>query len=381
MIYDVIIAGAGVSGTVLAYLLAEKGVSTLILEKTALPRYKACGGGVTIKAVSALPFDIDEVVVCKPIGGELCYRGRRYIKRLIPEVAWLVEREDFDLYLAKQAVKAGAKLLEKTGVVSLEESREHVVVRTSHESYEGRFLVGADGVTSVVSRAVGLLQNRCMGMAVAGEVGVDETAYQQQGAYATFDFGAIPRGYAWIFPKRKHLTIGFFQSTAGKAPEARKTLEEIITRFPHLKNYRLIRARGHHIPLGGKPQRLHKGRVLLVGDAANLADAWLGEGIYYAIQSARIAAQELMQNLHSGSADLENYTARVNAEIVEELRRAGIFASIVYRYPYLGTALMSRSLLMQEYVFGVMRGDYTFRQFNRLLLRGLPQILLQQLGR
>lgn len=54
---------------------------------------------------------------------------------------------------------------------------------------------------------------------------------------------------------------------------------------------------GHRIPLGGKTGKLHTHRAILVGDAANLADPWLGEGIYYAVSSAKIAANVIKESL------------------------------------------------------------------------------------
>ena len=45
MVYDVIIAGAGPAGSVLAYLLIQRGLSVRLIEKARMPRYKTCGGG------------------------------------------------------------------------------------------------------------------------------------------------------------------------------------------------------------------------------------------------------------------------------------------------------------------------------------------------
>jgi flavin-dependent dehydrogenase len=76
---------------------------------------------------------------------------------------------------------------------------------------------------------------------------------------------------------------------------------------------------GRRVPLGGRRATLHRGRVLLVGDAGNLASPFLGEGIYYAVVSAQIAAEVMAEVLARRVANLEAYTARVNAEIVRQL--------------------------------------------------------------
>ncbi len=62
MRYDVVIVGAGPSGAVLAYLLAEAGAEVLLLEKKVFPRYKACGGGLAKRALDSIPFEVDEVM-------------------------------------------------------------------------------------------------------------------------------------------------------------------------------------------------------------------------------------------------------------------------------------------------------------------------------
>lgn len=60
--YDVVIVGAGPAGAVLAYLLAKAGAQVLLLEKKVFPRYKACGGGLTKRALDSLPFEIADIV-------------------------------------------------------------------------------------------------------------------------------------------------------------------------------------------------------------------------------------------------------------------------------------------------------------------------------
>jgi geranylgeranyl reductase family protein len=363
---------------VLAYELAQRGLEVLILEKATLPRYKACGGGLTRKTVQNLLCDVSPVFEREAAGGIISYGGRQLLKVDVrPTVAWLVMRDRFDHFLVQRAVEAGARLMDGLAVTGVEELGGQVVARTKKGQFAARLLAGADGVESVVARSVGLLPERQTGVAIEAEVIVSDAALEAQGAYATFDFGALPHGYGWIFPKRDHLSAGVGQIRPGKAVGLKRHLERFVESHAVLRGHHHLSLRGHRIPLGGRMETLHRGRVLLVGDAANLADPWLGEGVYYAVVSARMAAEAMGDVLGGAAADLSDYTARVNTGLVRQLGHGRRLARLVYRFPYLSSTALSRSPLMQDLVFSAVRGDLMFRQLNRALILQLPRILAQ----
>ena len=377
---DVIIVGAGPAGAVLAYLLARFGLDVLVLEKACLPRYKTCGGGVTLKALQNLPFDASPVYECQAVGGILSYAGRQLLKTDLGwTVAWTVMRGRFDHFLIQQAEMAGAKLIEGVAVEGVTLHDDRAVAHSTQGDYAGRLLVGADGVNSGVARSLGLLLERRVGVAVEAEVAVPPSGLEAQSAYATFDFGALPHGYGWIFPKQDHLSVGVFQAQPGKAAGLRQRLDQFIACQPALQGGQMLHFQGHPIPLGATRQPVDRGRALLVGDAANLADPWLGEGIYYAVLSARLAAPVMLAALEKGSSDLSEYTRQVQRLIVSQQRYAAMFASIVYRLPKQASLLLSHSPRLQELLFSVIRGDRNFRQMSAGLVRYLPRILLESI--
>lgn len=377
---DVLIVGAGPAGALLAYLLARRGLDVLVLEKATLPRYKTCGGGVTLKTVQNLPFDASPVFECQAVGGILSYAGRQLLKAELGwTIAWTVMRGRFDHFLMEQAVHAGAQLIEGVNVESVEMLADRVIAHTGRGDYSGRLLAGADGVNSIVARSLGLLPQRRIGVAVEAEVAVPRQGMDAQGAYATFDFGALTHGYGWIFPKQDHLSVGVFQARTGKAAGLRQRLDHFIACQPALQDGKILHFQGHPIPLGATHQPLHRERALLVGDAANLADPWLGEGIYYAVLSARLAAPVMAAALNSDRIDLNEYSQLVHTLIVEQQRYAALFARVVYRFPRQCSQLLSRSSRMQDLVFSAIRGDRTFRQMSTALARNLPNILLESI--
>jgi len=379
--YDLIIVGAGPAGSVLGYLLAKNGFRVLILEKTQLPRYKTCGGGVTYKSVKNLPFDATSILDQQACDGIVAYQGTPLLKTTLKKsYAWLVMRDEFDYFLASKAQQAGAELIDSVPVEAIHQQIDGVVVQTSQGNFCGLFVAGADGVNSTVARSLNLLRRRQVGTALEAEVEVPPPALEQQGKFATFDFGAMPYGYGWIFPKRDHLSVGIFQAAPHKATHLRQSLQTFIKCQPVLSQSNPIRIRGHPIPLGGCRSTLHQDRVLLLGDAANLADPWLGEGIYYAVASARIAATVLEEQFAKDSADLSVYTQRVNSEIVQQLVYAKRIAKIVYRFPKFCSLVFSKSSHLQELVFDTIRGDLSYRALYRSLIQSMPGICWQVLS-
>ncbi|HEX9091891.1 MAG TPA: geranylgeranyl reductase family protein [Anaerolineales bacterium] len=378
--HEVIVVGAGPAGSVLAYLLARGGLDVLILERANLPRYKSCGGGVTWKAVQNLPFDASPVFEHQATGGVVTYQGRQMLRVEINQaIAWLVMRDKFDHFLAQQAISAGARLKEGTSVVKVEDRGDRVVVSTTHGELQSLLLAGADGVNSRVAHSVGLLAQREADVGLEAELAVSPAELEKQGSYATFDFGAIAGGYGWIFPKRDHLSVGVFKASRGKANGLRRALDRFVASQDVLTKPQILHLQGHQIPLGGRKHALDKGRVLLVGDAANLADPWIGEGISYAIMSAHLAAEQMAKAIENQAFDLSGYTRLINASITPQLRVARLFAKVVFALPQFSSDLLSRSPFLQQLVIDVIQGKRTFREIATASVSGVPRIVTETL--
>ena len=210
----------------------------------------------------------------------------------------------------------------------------------------------------MVAKKLGLLADRKTGVALEAEVLVPKESLDHQSTYALFDFGIIENGYGWIFPKRDHFSVGVYYAKETKIKGLNQSLNSFINCQSILQGYEIKNIKGHQIPLGGNGSRLHTSNGLLIGDAANLADPWLGEGMYYAFRSARIASEEIDLFLSKINYPLTNYTGRINSEIISQFKHARTLSNLVYHFPHLLSKILSKSPIMQKAIFDTMRWGY-----------------------
>ena len=157
---------------------------------------------------------------------------------------------------------------------------------------------------------------------------------------ARFDFGFPAGGYGWVFPKGGHLSVGvaFFGVLLGRAPHA--TLKQGLVEY--LQRHRLPDPRQQHgyvIPIAPRPPA--RGRVMLVGDAAGLADPVTAEGLSHALQSGRMAAEAIVAGDADDSAGAR-YAGRIGQELLPELRHGRWLARLLYGAEGLSHALLDR---------------------------------------
>lgn len=323
--YDVIIVGAGIGGAAAAYFLGRADQQVLVLEKKALPRYKACGGGVPRSGFHRFPFPFDEVVESEIAAVRFSYRGGKEVVFPLPaRPVAMVMRDRFDAFVLNQA---RAEVRDSTTVVGLVEGRDKVRVSTADgQELVARYVLGADGAKSVAARALGLRQRKVLGAAIEAEVQVDDQTLTEYARTALFEFGAVPGGYLWIFPKKEHLSVGIAVFGKSRA-DLRGILRREMTRFGIELDGTPLHA--HPLPVYGYHERLATERTLLVGDAAGLVDPFLGEGIRYAVRSACLAAEAIAKD------EVRAYTPGVQQEIGADLCRARWLARLFYGLPRL----------------------------------------------
>jgi geranylgeranyl reductase family protein len=357
--YDAIVVGAGPAGAHLACLLAGAGRHVALLDKARFPREKVCGGGLSRKSLALLDFDVG-AIAHKWIGGAfLTFQNRSaVVKDLGNAVGCMVLRSEFDQLLLERARKAGADYFGETAFLDLRERDGGVVVETSRGSLRGRRLYAADGVGSAVRRKAfgrGLVEYV---PALEALVELPQPMLNAFGDRAVFDFGAMPKGYGWIFPKRDHLNVGVFSPFGASALASR--LNDFIGRYPVLRGQRKISYRGYAIPVRNTARRFERGPVALVGDAAGLVESVFGEGIYFALQSAALAAQA--EIARERSADAASYTQRLRRELLPELGAARMLARALYAFPKYAFHHAVCNERVNRLFAGLIAGDTGYRE-------------------
>jgi len=289
---DVTVIGAGPAGSMTAYHLALQGLRVRLVDKRTFPRDKACGGGLTLRAVRAIPFDLAPAV--EDVGRTIrLTMGNRLLmeKRMTPPPIVLVRRDRFDALLVEKAVRAGATFRDATAFRRLSGTLGDLKIETSRGVCRSRTIVGADGLHSRVRQQLGFRGSvRSM---VALEAKVRPHASGKLDGYRSridFDYHLPGTGYGWVFPKKDHLSVGVFSPLARPGAMKRGFFEYL--RCKGLQNADVVDLRGHRIPgSAGSKFHLCDGRGLLVGDAAALCDPITGEGIYPAVLQARLASE------------------------------------------------------------------------------------------
>lgn len=372
---DVIIVGAGPAGSMAGFYLASAGLEVLILEKSTFPRRKVCGGGLTQRAFQEIPFDISSILHGRVNWGYLGFRGRKVstIKYQDP-ISYLIDRPSFDKFLLEKAAAQGCQCLQGQRVISVSEDQGQINVKSQQGTYHSRYLMGADGIHSLVAKQIGLLPDRSISLAYEARLALPPGDTHPLIESITFDFGTLPFGYGWIFPKRDHLNVGVFRSWPGKRT-SKGDLLRFIRQHPVLREVDPIEMRAYPGPQGGGKSILHENNILLVGDAANLADPWLGEGLIYALASGRMAAETILRHADGHIEDLAAYTCQINKTYVRQFAYAKRLSLLVNALPFLNIQLLSASPTLQMMIIDLLRGEKSYHQIWRELTTRFPGLI------
>ena len=322
---EVVVVGGGPAGSSCAARLIAGGADVLVLDRARFPRDKTCAGWVTPEAVAALRLDITAYAAehtLQPIRG---FRvgwafgpGREVDYGAV--VSYGIRRCELDTYLLR---RSGARLRLGEGVARVRRERDRWLL---NDGVEAPLLVGAGGHFCPVARELrgpspGSRSGVRRRTVVAQEMEIRLSSEQSARCRVAperpeLDFLSDLSGYGWCFRKGDYLNVGFGRrDPQALASEVRKYLAWLTEtgRIPA----------GLPSPLLGHAYRLREGApgpivgpgALLVGDAAGLAYAASGEGIYPAIVSGQIAAEVLLAGRATGDGQLACYPARLTERL------------------------------------------------------------------
>lgn len=351
--YDIIIVGAGPAGATLGYELGRRGLAVLILEKEKLPRGKPCAGGITFRAANLLDFDISAVTEGIAYGARIMYQlSDECIKRHKEPLIYMVMRSKFDHFLVQKAQEAGAAVIDGVRADQLEITASRVKVVTPEGPFTAEILAGADGAKGMVAKKLGLMRDVELDLGLEAEVSVAEDKLADWDSLIGLDLGQIPGGYGWVFPKKDHLSVGV-EGPVHLSKRFKPYLERLLQ---HLGNYQVTDFKGHLMPMRRRGMAIQRGNVLLLGDAAGLIHPLSGEGIYYAIKSAQLAAPVIASALRSGTINLKDYQEAVDTQLMPSLELGRVLLKLFTRSPRSYFDLVKRSDLIWWHACRVLVG-------------------------
>jgi geranylgeranyl reductase family protein len=335
---DVLIVGAGPSGSTAATALANHGHSVAMIDKGIFPRHKTCASWVNALAFSRLDYlqpELPNLVDCPFYGirfyDESMSRHGTYSER--KPSGYLTLRSKFDHGLARIAVKAGATMYPGTRAVRIEESSSGVRAELSDGAeIRAKFLLGADGSNSQIARWSGLRKSwspnqyvLCANEDIPYSPKAIESFYGKRvPLFVSLRFSGL-EGYGWVFPKRECICVGI-GGRVGPGADIRALVRAFMERSREIKlipsdlqlsnpDYALDPAGAIH-----SMKTLTRGRTILIGDAAGFVSGSTGEGIYPGMVSGAIAADVVHEAFAKGSSDVSTFNERWRGELGVFLR-------------------------------------------------------------
>ena len=416
---DVIVVGAGPAGSTVATHLARAGVDVLLLEKSTFPREKVCGDGLTprgVKQVIALGIDVSGPDWIKNkglrvIGGGTSLELPWPVLQDFPDFGLVRPRRDFDDMLATLAVKAGARLRMSTSVKEpvIDERTGRILGVTARTAdgpvqFRAPLVLACDGVSARVAVGMGISkrEDRPIGVAVR--------RYYRSQARANDDYleshlelwdrsnpdkCVLLPGYGWIFGLGDGtVNVGLGMLNSSKAfgrTDYRALLRRWLDGTPEEWGLREENAigtiGGAGLPMGFNRTPHYAGGLMLLGDSAGAVNPFNGEGIAYAMESAALAADAVLQaqgrpDGPSREAALHGYTAAMKEHLGSYYRLGGIFSALIGRPAVMKTAtrlglprkdLMYLVLKVLAGLYDSGGGDWADR-VSRALVKAAPSV-------
>ncbi|HEX7097313.1 MAG TPA: geranylgeranyl reductase family protein [Acidimicrobiales bacterium] len=355
--HDLLVIGAGPAGSAAAYWAAEHGLDVVLVERKRFPREKTCGDGLTPRAVKQL----HDMGLADRLERYHRIKGLRAIAHgktlelhwpshpAYPSYGYVVRRSELDTFVAENAVRRGAVLLQQTDAIAPILRNGLVVGATVKardsdvpEEIHARYVIVADGANSRFGRALGTSRDRTypQGMAIRGyfESPRHDDPWIESALDVRDRSGATLPGYGWIFPVGDgtvNVGIGLLSTFRDwKSVNTSHLIREFAATLPaHWQidpDAPVAPPTGGRLPMAGSVGPKVGPNWLVVGDAAGSVNPFNGEGIDYAYETGRLAATLVAEALvtRNGLA-IQRYPQILDDEFRLYFKVARLFAKVI----------------------------------------------------
>jgi geranylgeranyl reductase family protein len=382
-VHDVLVVGGGPAGAAAAYWLADAGHDVVVVERKRFPRDKTCGDGLTPRAVrqladmgleDAIARDHHRVDGLRAVAHGVTLELAWPEHPIYPSHGYVVRRRDLDGLVAGHAIKAGAVVREGTEALTPVLERglvagAHVRTNDTAAVVRARYVVVADGANSRFGRALGTSRDRRYPQGMAIRTYYESPLHADPWIESALDVrdrnGASLPGYGWIFPVGDgtiNVGIGLLSTFRDwKSVNTSHLMEEWAATAPARWGIDpaapLQPPTGGRLPMAGSVGPKAGPTFLVVGDAAGAVNPFNGEGIDYAYETGRLAADVIDEALRTGNGlALTRYPETLEREFGLYYKVARLFVQLI-GYPALMRELTrvgmhSRSLM--EWVLRIM---------------------------
>ena len=374
MDFDVVIVGAGPAGTAAAYPLAADGRRVLMLDRHSFPRSKPCAGGLTIKALNLLPYSVAPVLERSTTGMTIGIRAAQndlteYLTK-DEHICSFAVRSAFDAFNFDKALSQGVQFETAKNISAVEETGHGVAIEADGRRITARYLIGADGANGVVRRLAATNDFFSRGFALEGLV--PYTAIDSEPKAELF-FGVVESGYGWLFPKGDHVNVGLYTKD-DRVSLSKSALREYARERVGTGEVECMV--GYPLGFGGDKYRPSSDRIMLVGDAAGMAEPLIGEGLHNALKTGQAAARAIMERDSGAAPDRppgSAYAALIDP-VAKDTRRCRRLAKLFYgNLTGFGGAALHFSLTKAALLNGFAAGRTMHQISNTFLWSGLYQ--------
>lgn len=302
---DILVVGAGPSGSSAARAAAEAGADVLMIEKrTRIGEPVRCAE--YIPRLLAQRVEIPKEAIAQEIEGMITFMpDGEVLRKSAP--GFILNRARFDQALALEAENAGAKILTETRAVSKVDKKVTTLGSSGEGEIRAKIIIGADGPDSTVGSWIGQ-KNRKVMWALQQTLELKEAAHDTEVYFGR----EYPGGYAWLFPKGNVANVGVAVKRAlgGIAKVAFRDFKERIGG----RIGELVNVTAGLIPVGGPlPSVDGKAGIILVGDAAGQTHAITGGGIPQAVICGSLAGKAAADYANGNGEALQDYVRQWRA--------------------------------------------------------------------